>query len=519
MTIQSSKLIIEARGLTKRYGGLIAIDSIDLTFREGEITGVIGPNGAGKSTLIGLLGGALTPTSGQVLFEGKDISAIPASERARAGIGRTYQLPRPFLNMTVRENLQVAQFSRTPWMPTHVARAETDNILDRCGLGDVANIQARNLPLLRRKRLELARALMLNPRVLMLDEVGAGLVDHEISELISLIRDLHNEQMSIIIVEHVIQIVRACCKSLYVLNFGRKFAEGETSDILASDDVAAVYLGTAHHVNHVDSEVKPRTQLLNRAMFRREDQHGNCVEPLAKSLLKIDGISAGYGQAKVLKEISIDIAAGEVVAILGSNGAGKTTLANVIAGSLVPTAGQITLDGKDITRAPAYQRFGMGLAHCMEGRRIFAELSVEENLRIAIRGTSRTEIESRIEDVYTLFPVIKERRRHPGTSLSGGQLQMLAIARALVSHPRLVIFDEISLGLAPIVMDQLYQALVKLKERGLTMIVVEQDVERALELADNVHVLQQGRILLSGSTTRVGSDRQLRDLYLGASGH
>lgn len=494
---------IETRGLTKRYGGLVAVDNLDQTFPKGEISGVIGPNGAGKSTLIGLLGGALTPSEGGIFYFGEDISNVPAAERARRGIGRTYQLPRPFLDMSVRENLQVALFSKSPFLARREAAAQTDRVLEQTGLGDVGDLEARDLPLLRRKRLEVARSLMLDPKLLLLDEVGAGLVDHEIDELIALIHALNDGERAIIVIEHVIRIVRECCKNLVVLNFGKKIAEGPTQEILDDDNVAAVYLGTAHSVKHSGSPAQPAAG-------------GRRVQPGERApLLRLSGVNAGYGQARVLYDVSMTVGQGEVVAVLGSNGAGKTTLANVIAGALTPSAGTIEFGGEDVTSLSGDKLFRRGLAHCMEGRRIFPELTVEENLKIALRGDARRDTSRRLEEVYSLFPVLAERRANAGTALSGGQLQMLAIGRALISKPRLVIFDEISLGLAPVVMDQLYAALAKLRDEGLTMLVIEQDVERALELADTAHVLKQGRVVLSGDATSLSRKASLRDIYLG----
>lgn len=495
--------VIETRGLTKRYGGLVAVDGLDAVFPRGVTSGVIGPNGAGKSTLIGLLGGALRPSAGEVRFLGRDIAAVPAPERARLGIGRTYQLPRPFLDMTVRENLQVPLFATAPFLSHREAAEKTDRILEETGLAAEARAQARDLPLLRRKRLEVARALMLDPVLLLLDEVGAGLVDHEIDELIELVHRLEDGSRSIILIEHVIRIVRECCRTLLVLDFGKKLAEGRTADILADENVAAVYLGTAHSVDH-DHPKKP-----GPVVPRARPRVGRTP------LLSLDTVTAGYGQARVLNGISLEVGEGEVVAILGSNGAGKTTLANVIAGGLRPTGGSLHFAGHDLTSVPQHERFGLGLAHCMEGRRIFSELTVEENLLIALRGPARAESAQRLDEIYQLFPILAERRGNPGLALSGGQLQMLAIGRALIAKPRLVIFDEISLGLAPLVMDQLYASLARLRETGLTMLLIEQDVERALELADTAYVLQQGRIVEGGDAATLARSGRLREIYLG----
>ena len=236
--------LLEVKSLSKRFGGLVAIDNLDLKLMPGAIAGVIGPNGAGKSTLIGLIGGALGPSSGAIALDGRDVTRLPASERARAGIGRTYQIPRPFLDMTVEENLEVAQYAIEPFISARAAHAARNDLLVGCGLVDAASLPARALPLLRRKRLEVARALALKPRVLLLDQVGAGLIASEIGELIALIKQIAQPERSILIVEHVIRVVRECCARSVVLNFGKKLIEGPTAEILANDEVAAIYLGT-----------------------------------------------------------------------------------------------------------------------------------------------------------------------------------------------------------------------------------------------------------------------------------
>jgi branched-chain amino acid transport system ATP-binding protein len=495
----SAEFIVETHALTKHYGGVVATNQVDLRIPRGEIYGIIGPNGAGKSTLVGLLGGAIKPSSGKIIYDGMDITTLPASERARQGIGRTYQIPRPFLDMTVAENLQVPLFSRDGLISPGKARDQIDVILARTGLTEVANTAARNLPLLRRKRLEIARALMLRPTLLLLDEVGAGLIDSEVTELIELIRSIADGKTSIIIVEHVLRIVRECCRQLAVLHTGKKFAEGTTAATLGDKEVAAIYLGTAHSGVLEKPEVRPT----------RDAASGY------KALLRLINVAAGYGQARVLRDINLDIQPGEAVAILGTNGAGKTTLANAIAGSVTLTGGEIIFDDVTLSKLPSHSRTALGIAHCMEGRRIFPTLSVEENLVIAARHNVLADRKARLDEIYELFPVLYERRSNSGTSLSGGEQQMLAIGRALMSKPKLVIFDEISLGLAPVAIDRLYETLQQLRQGGLTMLIIEQDIERALHLVDRACVMDRGRLALSGSAIEIRSDRRLRHLYMG----
>lgn len=509
--------LIHAEGLVKCYGGVVATDNVSLTLHHGEVMGIIGPNGAGKSTLIGLLGGALSPNQGRIYFNGEDITSLPASERARRGIGRTYQIPRPFLDMTVRENLLAARFSLHPFERGDRSQAACDDILTRCGLGDATHLRCRSLPLLRRKRLEVARALALEPKLLLLDEVGAGLVDAEVTELIELIQSLRGDVPGVIIIEHVLRVVRECCERLMVINFGKKFAEGDTEVVMSSDEVAAVYLGTAHGGATSTVQAAPRSLGLSAPIAGLVCHERVGADLAAPPVLELRGIHAGYGQARVLNGIDLAVRAGEVVAILGTNGAGKTTLSNVISGSIKPTSGSIFVDGNEVTGAPAHQIARLGLAQCMEGRRIFPSLSVEENLLLPARGVPAQQRAERLDRVYALFPDLRERRNNSGTSMSGGQQQMLAIGRALMSRPRLVLFDEISLGLAPIMMDRLYLALAELRAAGLTMLIVEQDVERALDLADEVHVMEHGQFALSGTAASIRSDPRLRHLYIGTA--
>ena len=311
-----------------------------------------------------------------------------------------------------------------------------------------------------------------------------------------------------LLVEHVLRIVRETCTRLVVLNFGRKLAEGRPAEVLSSDAVAEVYLGTAHSSS---AAVPAAATGLTDAMC--------ALTPLPTSgrpLLRVRAIDARYGQIRALRGVSLEVAAGQAVAVIGPNGAGKTSLAHVVAGLLAPRSGHIEIDGIDVTGSAPEQIAARGVAQCLEGRRIFPGLTVEENLLVAARGVDRAERERRLAAVHTLFPVLAERRFALGTSMSGGQQQMLAIGRALMARPRLIVFDEISLGLAPLVLDQLYAVLGALKSQGLAMLIVEQDVQRALALADRVYVLEHGEVALAGTPAAIQSDPKLRRLYVGS---
>jgi len=516
-----SRALLEVAGLTKRFGGVTAVDGLDLAVRSGETLGVIGPNGAGKSTLVSLVSGALRADAGRILLDGQEVTRLRAPARARLGIGRTHQVPRPFARMTVLENLLLGQIYGAAARTLRDARRESLGILDRTGLGDVADRLAGSLSLLRLKRLELARALALRPRLLLLDEIGAGLIESELPELIELIRSLRAEVEGILVIEHVVEVIQACSDRVAVLDWGRKLVEGTPGEVLHDPEVAAVYLGTSATgertaAGSAGSAGAAGAAARTVSVLAAAAGAGRPEPARAEPLLRLDGVAVSYGAIRALQDVTLEVRGGEIVTLLGANGAGKTTAARAVSGMVPLTAGEVRYRGERIDGWRPDQIAGRGVAHCMEGRHIFADLSVEENLELGGRaGTSRAERRDRLGAVYELFPVLAERRRVSGGLLSGGQQQMLAIGRALMAAPDLVIFDEISLGLAPVVVDRLYEALAAVNERGVAMLVIEQNVERGLALADRACVLEKGRVALAGEPAAIRDDPRLLALYVG----
>jgi branched-chain amino acid transport system ATP-binding protein len=235
-------------------------------------------------------------------------------------------------------------------------------------------------------------------------------------------------------------------------------------------------------------------------------------------MLKIESLRVSYGHIEVLKGISFSVEMGEIVALIGSNGAGKTTTLSTISGLLRPTAGKILWKGEEIQATAVEAIVASGLAHCPEGRRIFPGLTVRENLltETASRGYRRAEVEDDLAQVFDLFPRLKERIKQGGWSLSGGEQQMLAIGRALMSRPSLMMLDEPSLGLAPIVIEQVFDKIVDLNKRtGLGVLLVEQNSAMALEIASRAFVLETGTITLSGPAAALARDERIREAYLG----
>jgi branched-chain amino acid transport system ATP-binding protein len=233
--------ILECRGVTMRFGGLVAIDGADLAVETGAITGLIGPNGAGKTTLFTVISGFQRPSAGRVLFEGADVTALPAHRRAVAGIARTFQIVQPFAGLNVRENIAVGAYLRHAARTEALAHAEA--VAERVGLGPMLDRPAAALTIAGRKRLELARALATGPRLLLLDEVLAGLNPSEIRDMIPVIRRIRDEGVTILIVEHVMQAVMQLCDRVHVLAQGRMIAAGRPAEIAADPGVVEAYLG------------------------------------------------------------------------------------------------------------------------------------------------------------------------------------------------------------------------------------------------------------------------------------
>jgi len=234
-------------------------------------------------------------------------------------------------------------------------------------------------------------------------------------------------------------------------------------------------------------------------------------------VLRVEGYSVGYGDTQVLWDVSLEVGDGEFVALIGVNGAGKTTLINAISGIVPPLEGRILLDGTDITRTPSWDRVVKGVAQVPEGRKLFNGLTVEENLRLgAYLKRERRSIAERVTRILDVFPEIARRRRALAGNLSGGEQQMVAIGRALMSEPRLLMIDELSLGLAPVVVDRLAELLTRLhRELRLSVILVEQDVQLALELSSRGYVIETGRIILSGPCGDLLKQDVVRQAYLG----
>jgi branched-chain amino acid transport system ATP-binding protein len=245
-------------------------------------------------------------------------------------------------------------------------------------------------------------------------------------------------------------------------------------------------------------------------LLRRTWEGGN-------NMLTVKNLQVNYGSVQALKDISIEVKQGEIVTLIGSNGAGKSTLLKTISGLIRPKQGSITFEGKDLTSIPPEKIVSIGISHVPEGRKIFSGMTVMENLRIgAYQRKDKKGIEKDLEEVFSLFPILKDRKNQDAGTLSGGEQQMLAISRALLAKPKLIILDEPSLGLAPVIIDKVFEFIEKIRDTGITILLVEQNANLALEVSERAYVLETGEIKLTGKSSELLKDEQIMKAYLGS---
>jgi branched-chain amino acid transport system ATP-binding protein len=486
--VATGAVVVNADSVSRKFGGVTALSNVSLQVRQGELVGIMGPNGAGKSTLLSLLSGTRRPSSGHLEVCGKDFSTISHADAAHIGVGLAHQIPKPFRKLTVRQNVEIASYV----VPRSRRKEVVTNALEITGLLNRSEKIAGSLGLLELKRLEIARVLALDPELVLLDEVAAGLNGSDLDQLIELVRKVHSSGKTVILVEHVQEVIHQLAQRVVVLEWGEKLMEGTPAEVSQDQRVIDIYLG--------DTEGSASPTRVKS------------VEP-AEPRLSVSGLSAGYGPVNVLNNINLDVRPGEILAVLGSNGAGKSTLAKAIEGMIKTKSGVITFNGKDVTSDPVFKRMRAGMALVPEGRRLFADLSVKENLHLGLASPRNTEP---LERVYELFPKLVDLADRRAGNLSGGEQQMVAIGRALAGEPDVIIFDELSLGLAPIIVDRMLDAVGKVADWGTSVILIEQSVHKSLSLADKILVLRRGEVVFSGLPSEF-TEEELQSAYLGAS--
>lgn len=504
--------ILIVKDLTMQFGGLTAVDNFSLEIRPGELVGVIGPNGAGKTTIFNMVTGIYTPTSGKVILDGAVINGKRPAHITAAGICRTFQNIRLFKDLTVIDNIRLAAHSRLEYgllssifktkkykQAEEKLTNEAMELLKIFKLDHKAEVTAKNLPYGEQRRLEIARALATKPKVLLLDEPAAGMNPQETKELTELIRWVRDHfQMAILLIEHDMGLVMKVCERIYVVDYGKGIAHGVPAEIQNNPKVIEAYLGTD------DGKAKA---------IKRETPIDTKTQ---MPILQVKDLSVHYGNIHALHGINIEVYPGEIVTILGANGAGKTTTLKTLSGLLRPTTGEVIFSGDSIHTLPAHQITARGMAQSPEGRMVFPALTVAENLEMGAYLRRDNEVVEDLELMFKLFPRLKERQRQLAGTLSGGEQQMLAIARAYMAKPRLLLLDEPSLGIAPILVQAIFDAIVELnRTKKMTILLVEQNAYAALKIADRAYVMATGNIVREGAAAELLADEAIQKAYLG----
>ncbi|MDT4892439.1 MAG: branched-chain amino acid transport system ATP-binding protein livF [Pseudonocardiales bacterium] len=511
---QAIRGALDARSLMQRFGPVTAVDRVNVHVEPGTAHGLVGPNGSGKTTTLNLLSGFLRSSDGSVSVGDNPLKRGKAYLAARAGLSRTFQTPKLVPGSTVHVNLLMAAdqvvppkgFSSVFRLPAGRRReAEVNALADRAaaqlGLLPVLHVPTAVLSHGTQRLVELARAMLLGGAVILLDEPAAGLSPAEVQVVKRSVTEMKAAGSGVLIVEHNLPIVYDLTDEVTVLDRGSVLFHGTPPEVAVDPEVARIYAGSVDRTDQL-----------------RENRPARSVED--GSSLKVRGLRAGYGAMDVVHDLDLDVRQNELVAIVGRNGVGKTTLLAAIAGVRYGSnAGKVSIDDRQLESMSPWERTAAGIALVPEGRRIFRQMTVADNLTMAAggRGTSAADIKNDLNWVYELFPNLQRYHKTTAGSLSGGEQQMVAVAQALVSRPRFLLLDEPTAGLAPILVDDLFTTLLRLRSSGVGVLVVDQNVERLLTISDRAFLMDNGRLVLGGPVESLSLSEIVDTIVRGAA--
>ncbi len=508
----NSMTVLTAENITVHFGGLVANENVSLKLEKGKILGLIGPNGAGKTTLFNALTGYAPIVQGSITLLGKDITNLPPYKRTRKGIGRTFQIEHPFAGLTVLENVLI------PALMVYQDRQEAEawalECLERVELEDRAKQPSTDLNLARLRRLELAKAIAVKPRVLFLDEMMAGLNPPALENMIKIVTSLTLDGTAILMVEHIMQAIIILSDKVIALALGKKIAEGTAEKVMNDPEVIKAYLGEEAEIEKKKALTVKESKLVN------DNQNTSNIEATQSreenAILKIKEVVLAYGELKVVFNVSLAVGKNELVGLIGGNGSGKSTILRAISGMIKPVSGNIIFDGQKINNLKPHDIADIGIAHVPMGRQLFPDMAVRENLSLgAYLPKARAKRKESFERVYELFPDLYTKRKEMTGTLSGGQQQMVAVGRALMLNPKMLIMDEPSLGLAPKLVKEVMQIIQRVSETNLPILLVEQNVKQVLQVSDWAYVLEDGEVVTQGLSKELMGNPKIKKAYLG----
>jgi ABC-type branched-subunit amino acid transport system ATPase component/ABC-type branched-subunit amino acid transport system permease subunit len=488
--------ILSVENISKSFGGIRAVSGTSFALRDRSLHALIGPNGAGKTTAFNVISGMFAPDAGRILLAGRDVSGLSADEITTAGVGRSFQITNLFPALSVAENVRLAAQARHPkhfgfWTAARSlgdVNRETEAILKTMGLAGVERAEAGSLSYGGQRLLDMSLALATKPRVLLLDEPLAGLAAAERQRVGALIKGI-SADIPVLLVEHDIDRVFQLADAVTVMNEGQVLIDGTVEDARSSKRVQEVYIGSGTHA------------LLGRA---------RTTAAAPEALLSLARVDTFYGKSHILRQVGFELREREIVALLGRNGAGKSTLLKTIVGIAPPRGGSIRLAGEELAGRPSSQITRRGISYVPQGRGLFAGMTVAENMELGrLKRRSGSGVHWEDEKVFEFFPRIKERWRQQADYLSGGEQQMVAVARALSGDTRVLLLDEPFEGLAPAVIEELFEAFDKLRAE-IAIIIVDHHLDLALALSDRTVALERGEVTHIGPSKALSEDLELR---------